>query len=328
MTETTFVVVNPASAGGKTGRRWVELAARLRAKLGDFEVGMTESPRQATLLVRDALGRGARHVISVGGDGTHNEAVNGFFDGDRSLAPDAMLSIIPTGTGGDLRRTLALPAEAVEAVEHVGERPVTVDVGVLDCVGLDGTPMRHRFINISSFGASGRIVDTVNRTTKALGGKVSFLLGVAKVSATWRNARVRLVLDQGTPDAKVIDGKMYTGTIANARYYGGGMKVAPDAVMDDGLFDVVVMGDLSKATLLLRTTSIYRGEHLSVDGIDHHFARVVHAAPVDAGEEILIDMDGEMPGRLPATWRMAPGALRLCVGPDFRAMRERGGQAR
>lgn len=321
MSESTFVVVNPASAGGKTGRRWVELAARLRARVGDFEVAMTEAPRQATALVRDALGRGARHIVSVGGDGTHNEAVNGFFDGERSLAPDAMLSLVPTGTGGDLRRTLDLPADAVEAIEHVGERPVTVDVGVLDCTGPDGATARHRFINISSFGASGRIVETVNNTTKAFGGKISFLLGVAKVSATWRNKRVRLVLDPDTPDARPIDGRMYVGAIANARYFGGGMKVAPDAIMDDGLFDVIVMGDLSKATLMLRTASIYAGEHLSIDGIEHHFARAVRAEPGEAGDEILIDMDGEGPGRLPATWRIAPAALRLCVGPDCRAVR-------
>ncbi len=320
MSESTFVVVNPASAGGKTGKRWVELAARLRGRVGDFEVGMTEAPQQATALVRDALGRGATHVVSVGGDGTHNEVVNGFFDGERALAPEAMLSIVPTGTGGDLRRTLGLPDDAVEAIEHVGARPVTVDVGSIECVGPDGQPARHRFVNISSFGASGRIVDTVNHTTKAFGGKVSFLLGVAKVSAAWRNKRVRLVLDPDTPEQEVIAGPMYTGAIANARFFGGGMKVAPDAMMDDGLFDVVVMGDLSKATLLVRTPSIYRGEHIGVDGIEHRRARVVRAEPVDGDDEILIDLDGEMPGRLPATWRLVPEALRLCVGPDCKAV--------
>ncbi len=319
MSESTFVVVNPASANGKTGKRWVEMAARLRGRIGDFESAMTEAPRQATALVRDALSNGARHIVSVGGDGTHNEAVNGFFEGGRAISPDAMLSLIPTGTGGDLRRTLDLPTDALDAIEHVGERPVPVDVGVMTCDDGRGGEARHHFVNISSFGLSGRVVDTVNHTTKIFGGRVSFMLGAARATAKWRNQRVRIVLDPDTPDATTLERRIYLTAVANARYFGGGMKIAPDAVMDDGLFDVVVMGDLSKAKVLLKSGTIYDGTHLALDEVEHHLARAVRAEALDGDPPILIDMDGEQPGVLPATWRLLPTALRLCVGPKFRA---------
>lgn len=317
MSESTFVLVNPASANGRTGRRWIEMASKLRARIGDFESAMTEAPRQATALVRDALSGGARHIVSVGGDGTHNEVVNGFFDAGRPIAADAMLSLLPTGTGGDLRRTLDLPKDPIEAIDHVGQRPVTVDVGVLTCATEEGGEASHHFVNISSFGSSGEIVEAVNHTTKLFGGKVSFLLGAARVSATWRNRPVRIVLDPDTPDEQTLERRIYLTAVANARYFGGGMKVAPDAVMDDGLFDVVVMGDLSKATVFRHTGSIYRGEHLKLERVEHHLARAVRAEPLEAGAVVHIDMDGEMPGRLPATWRLLPGALRLCAGPGF-----------
>lgn len=321
MSMSTFVVVNPASANGKTGRRWIELAARLRGRIGDFESAMTEAPRQATALVRDALCNGANHIVSVGGDGTHNEAVNGFFDGGRAINPEAMLSLIPTGTGGDLRRTLDLPKDAVEAIDHVGERPVTVDVGVLTCDDGRGNEVSNHFVNISSFGLSGRVVDTVNHTTKALGGKVSFMLGAARATAKWRNQRVRIVLDPDTPDEKALEQRIYLTAIANARFFGGGMQIAPDAVMDDGLFDVVVMGDLSKATVMLKSGTIYKGTHLDLDKVEHHLARAVRAESIEGDPPMLIDMDGEQPGVLPATWRLMPTAMKVCVGPGFKAGR-------
>ncbi len=324
MSESTFVVVNPASANGKTGKRWIEMAARLRARIGDFESAMTEAPRQATALVRDALCNGATHIVSVGGDGTQNEAVNGFFDGGRAINGEAMLSVIPTGTGGDLRRTLDLPQDAVEAIDHVGERPVTVDVGVLTCDDGRGNPVTNHFVNISSFGVSGRVVDAVNHTTKAFGGKVSFMLGAARATAKWSNQRVRIVLDPDTPDAQVLERRVYLTAIGNARYFGGGMKIAPDAIMDDGLFDVVIMGDLSKATVLLKSGTIYKGTHLELDKVEHHLARAVRAEAIEGDPPVLIDMDGEQPGCLPATWSLVPGALRICVGPGFKAARGAG----
>jgi len=161
----------------------------------------------------------------------------------------------------------------------------------------------------------------VNNTTKALGGKASFLLGTAKASMRYRNQRVKVVLDPDTPDEKRVDTRVYLVAIANAKYFGGGMKIAPGAKMDDGAFDVVVMGDLSKTTVMMKTRSVYAGRHLTLDKVDVHHARVIRAEAADPDNELRIDMDGEMPGCLPATWRLIPSALRISTGPDSVASR-------
>lgn len=321
MSGSTLVVVNPASANGRTGRRWVEMASRLRGQLADFEVAMTERPLQATALVRDALQRGVDHIVSVGGDGTHNEVVNGFFEGTTALAPEAKLSIIPTGTGGDLRRSLGLPESTLGAIDYVGQRPTPVDVGRLTCVAPDGGQAHNHFINISSFGASGKVVDTVNHTTKAFGAKISFLWAAAKVTAGWRNTRVRFTLDPDTAHSKHLDHPIYIVAVANARYFGGGMHIAPGAVMNDGLFDVVVMGDMPKSMIITKSNTIYSGTHIELDPVEVYRARTIVAEPASPDTDVFIDMDGEMPGRLPATWTLVPDALRLCHGPDPSAIK-------
>lgn len=311
MSEKTAVVVNPASANGRTGRRWPELAARLRAQVGDFEVAFTERPRQAGSLVADALRRGHTRIVSVGGDGTHNEVVNGLFAPDVDCG-GVTLAVVPTGTGGDLRRTLGLSNDAIEAIEAIGRDVRRVDAGKLEYTAHDGSIESSYFINIASFGIGGLVDKLVNNSSKALGGKISFLWGTARAAIRYKNQPVRLVLDDGAPIKRTINNV----AIANARYFGGGMKIAPEADMTDGVFDVVVVGDLGTLDMARGMASIYRGEHIGRKGIESFRARAIHAEPVDPDAEVLIDMDGEQPGRLPATFTIVPSAFSVSVGPD------------
>jgi len=315
MSEGTIVVVNPASANGRTGRRWPELAAKLRSRIGDFEAAFTKAPKEATSIVRQALRDGTNHVVSVGGDGTHNEVINGFFDGREQVAEGVKLSLIPTGTGGDLRRTVGLPDSPLDAIDYVGHDPQLVDAGRLTYVGHDGQEATAYFLNIASFGISGLVDKVVNESSKALGGKLSFLMGVARATFKYRNQMCRVVLDPGTADERPFEQALYNGVVANARYFGGGMKVAPTAEMGDGRFDVILMGDMGLMDVIAGTGAIYKGAHLDRDKIEHHYARVVRAEPLN-DEEVLIDMDGEQPGRLPATFEILPGVVSLCRGPN------------
>lgn len=308
---TTFVLVNPASANGRTGRRWPELAARLRSRLGAFRVGFTDAPRQAGRLVREALEAGATRVVSVGGDGTHNEVVNGFFVDGEPVNRDAALGVVPTGTGGDLRRTLGLPNDALESIDLLNREPVRVDAGHMVYTDHTGAEAESYFINIASFGIGGLVDRFVNESSKALGGKASFLIGVAKAAVKYTNMPVRLTLDHGEPFRRTL----YNGVVANARYFGGGMKVAPDADMADGRFDVVLLGDLSPVDLARGLPKLYRGEHLGAPRIEVYHAQSVRAEPAEDGAEVLIDMDGEQPGRLPASFRILPGTMQVIPGP-------------
>jgi YegS/Rv2252/BmrU family lipid kinase len=277
---------------------------------------MTSGPGDATRLAREAVEAGIDTVVAVGGDGTTNEVVNGFFDGDRARTTTTALAVLPFGTGGDFIRSIGLSRDTRVAARALAGRQVrTIDVGHLELTGRDGAPQARTFINIASFGVSGLVDEYVNQTSKRLGGRLSFMLATARAGFTYDNQRVRLVFDGDSAGA--VDVTVYLVAVANGRYFGGGMQIAPKAELDDGQFDVVAMGDVSKWELLRHGRRVYNGTHLELDKVSHRRARAVRAEPV-GGEPVRLDVDGETPGVLPATFRLLPGALRLVV-PSGRA---------
>jgi len=303
----TVVVVNPSSQGGKLGKRWPELA-ELIGRAFPFDAVMTKAPGDATRLAREALRAGAERVIAVGGDGTINEVVNGFFDDDaRPVAPEASLGLVPYGTGGDFRRTMNIPIATVDAARLIatGVRR-KIDVGRLDLTARDGTRTRRMFANIASFGVSGVVDRLVNESGKKLG-RLSFAVATARATWSYRNQRVQLVFDG---DAKSrVETTINTVAVANGRYFGGAMMVAPNAEVDDGLFDVVCLGDFHFGDLLKSGRRLYKGTHLSMDKVTARRARVVEAEGLDPGSVVELDVDGECLGRLPARFELLPGAL-------------------
>ena len=301
-----LVIVNPRSAGGRVARRWTALEATLRDALGDFELRHTEAPGHATAICREAIERGTRDLLVLGGDGTLSEAVSGFFRDGRPVDAGASLGLLPYGTGGDFRRTIELPADLGQAARLIARaRPRPIDVGRLRYTRDDGTSAERYFANIASFGIGGLVDRIVNRGSKALGGRLSFLVGTVRALAQYRNQRVRLGLDEGEPSEVVVSNV----AVCNGRYFGGGMKVAPDARIDDGLFDVVVIGDVGLKDFITSGRRLYRGTHLELDHVQWARAGRVRAEPARPGDEVLIDVDGEQSGRLPATFDILPGAL-------------------
>jgi YegS/Rv2252/BmrU family lipid kinase len=307
----TFVVVNPNSSKGATGRRWERLAGAIREGLGGpFEHALTKGPGDATALTRQALLAGFELVVAVGGDGTNNEVVNGFFEADgRPLAPEAAFAHVPSGTGGDFRKTIGLGADPVTGTRLLGGRRTRpIDVGRATFVGPDGRDVTRFFLNITSFGIGGLVDRYVNRSTKRLGGRLSFFLAATRAMLTYRNRAVRLRVDDGEPQALRVNNI----AVANGRFFGGGMQVAPEARLDDGLFDVVTFGDLTTLEYVALAGAIYRGTHIGRPKIGHTRGRLV-VAECDPDDEVLIDMDGEQPGRLPIRLELLPGALRLKI---------------
>lgn len=308
----TFVVVNPSASKGATGRRWEQLAAAIRLGLdGPFDHALTAGPGDATTLTRRALSDGYEMVVSVGGDGTNNEVVNGFFGDDgRPLAPEAVFAHVPSGTGGDFRKTIGLGTDPrTGTVLLGGRRTRLIDVGRAAFTAHDGREVTRHFLNITSFGIGGLVDQYVNRSRKRLGGKLSFFLAASRAMLAYRNQPIRLRLDEGP----VQELRINNVAVANGQYFGGGMHVAPAAALDDGLFDVVGFGDLSTLEYLALAGSIYKGQHIGRPKISHARAKVVVAETTGKDQEVLIDMDGEQPGRLPIRLEVRPGALRLKI---------------
>jgi YegS/Rv2252/BmrU family lipid kinase len=303
-------VVNPNSSHGRTGAAWPRLARALEAAVGPVEAVFSSGPMDAVRHTREGLAAGVDLVVAVGGDGTVNEVVNGFFAAtgeDRPVRPEAALALLVSGTGGDFRKSWGIATELEDQVRRIARGETRrIDVGRLDFVAHDGAPAVRYFINIASFGLSGEVVRGVNDAwlTKRISGRFAFFWNSLSAVLRYKPQRVRLTVD----DAPPLELGINTAAVCNGQYFGGGMHMAPMARPDDGVFDVVVMHDMSRRDFLRDPNAIYRGEHLKDPKVLSLRGRRVVAEPLD-GAPVLLDVDGEGPGRLPATFTLLPGAL-------------------
>src|SRR5580698_9283908 len=210
----TVVVVNPHSQGGRLGKRWPELADTL-ARAFPFDDVQTTAPGDATRIAREALRAGAERIVAIGGDGTINEVVNGFFDAGAPIAPDASFALIPFGTGGDFRRSLNVPLELADAAAVIAaNKRKQIDIGKLELTRADGTRGIRMFANIASFGVSGVVDRLVNESGKKLG-RLSFALATARATWSYKNQRVQLVFDGNDR----IEATINTVAVANGKYF-------------------------------------------------------------------------------------------------------------
>jgi YegS/Rv2252/BmrU family lipid kinase len=307
-----FVIVNPASANGATGRHWPELRAAIDKVLDRWDNQFTLTPGDATRLARQATKDGYQMIVAVGGDGTMNEVVTGLFEeagGGKLIRDDLILAPIRAGTGGDFARLLQLPHKLPASVAHLaGGATRLCDLGRIDYIAHGGAPAWRGFLNIASFGLSGLVDEKVNSTTKMFGAKGSFLAGTFRALAAYRPQSVEI--DVGGEN--VYRGPLIVGAVANGQFFGGGMQFCPRAEIDDGQFDVVWMvsvGVKEVASIL----DLYSGRAIEWRSMRSTRGRTVEARPSDPSARVLIDVDGEQPGHLPATFRILPSAVRLKV---------------
>lgn len=307
-------IVNPRSGGGRTGRAWRVIATALEKELGPVRAHFTAShstPRflPAADLTRQALKDGAQLVIAVGGDGTISEVVNGFFENGAAINPQAHLAILNTGTGGDFRKTFTMPEDLDGCVKRIGSGATrTIDLGRLTFVNEDGGEAARYFNNIASFGLSGAVVRAVNRARipKLFGGRFAFLWATLATALRYKTKPVHLVADTGFDEMLNIG----TCAVANGKFFGGGMMIAPNAEPDDGLFDIVVMRDTTFGDMLSGANALRDGTLLTHEKVSHFRARSLTATPT-GDEPVLLDVDGEAPGRLPARFDIIPAAITL-----------------
>ncbi len=297
-------IVNPRAANGRCLRLWRRFARTLATRAPWPHVErLTSRPGEATALTRAALREGADLVVAVGGDGTLNEVVNGFFDGSRPIQPGAALGLLPWGTGQDFARCLHLPVAADAALARLGEgHAVPIDLGRATFHDGAGALATRWFANIAEFGSGGAVVDRVNRSTKILGGRLSFTIAILRTLPRYRNRNVTFRADRKESDTMRVNNVV----VANGRYFGGGLLPAPHAELDDGLFDVVIFGDIDFSIARRHLKDLRRGTHLALP-----FVRWFRTASLDTSETggALVDLDGESVGRDPTRFEIVPRAL-------------------
>ena len=288
--EKTIFIVNPVSANGRTSRSWEKLEKDLRKKGYIFDVAYTDRPMHAVDLTRNALEKGFERVIAVGGDGTFNEVINGFYLDGQKISKSAALSVLPMGTGGDFSRYLNNKND-INYICHLLEQD---DKDACDIVharftGWDGNPTERYYLNIFDTGIGSASCYRVNHGSKALGGFFSFLSATLYNLATYKNQYLTVEVN-GT---EVFQGKSAVTAVTNGKFFGGGVMIAPDAKIDDGLLDIVIIGDLSKGEFLKNYPKAYKGEHLTHPQVQYFQGETVS---IQSEEKLLLELDGESPG--------------------------------
>lgn len=304
MRHKTKVIVNPASNRGRTRMRWGEIRDGLKSFIREFKFEFTEKPLHATDIAREAIKDGADLVIGVGGDGTMNEIANGFYEDHRMINPEATLGLVPSGTGCDLFRSLNIPPGLRAALHVLNDAPsVRMDVGQVHYRRNDGQEEDRFFLNVADFGLGGEVVREV--TERRLQRRASsYVRCLVTTMARYKNKRVRIRVD-GRP---LPDGEYLIGAVANGRIFGKGMKVAPDARLDDGLFDSVLVRGFRFLEFCRHGWKLMNGTHVTHPKVTVVRGQKVEAWP-DEGQEVLLELDGDQLGRLPATFEIIPRNL-------------------
>lgn len=292
----THVILNPKAGTASDAH---DLATALR-RFGEVQLDTTDAPGSAKALTQAALAAGATLVIAAGGDGTINEVVNG-------LAQDfgqARLGIIPLGTGNDFARSIQLPTDLEAAIETL----MAARTKALDVVRVTSDDVRF-FINVSAGGFSGLLDEKATAAVKRTWGPLAYLRAVAEALPDLAAYRVTLSFDDA--DERTLE--IYNVVVANGRYVAGGIPVAPQAKLDDGLLDIMLVPAAPLPQLVIEVPQILVGRHLDSELLIFQQARKVKIA---AEPGMWFNVDGELVGNQPATFEVLPQVLEVVVGED------------
>ncbi|MBZ0161089.1 MAG: YegS/Rv2252/BmrU family lipid kinase [Notoacmeibacter sp.] len=306
-------IVNPGAGGGRAAALWPAIRDKLVRAAGEIEPIFTAGPMDGERLARAAVARGARVVVAVGGDGTANEVANGFLMADGTVTASAALAVIPCGTGSDFGTSFGIDSDADAAIAAIASgRERLIDVGRAAFVDTDGQPASRLFVNIASFGLSGTIARNVNLSARSsrMPGRVKYLVATLKALASWQPMRIRL-----SADGRVLEREIMFAAVANCRYFGGGMMVAPEAEPDDGLLDLVIVNRTTKLYLARKIGLVYRGAHTILPEVEIIRAKRLEVEVADSAGTgtACLELDGESPGRLPCSFSLLPRALRVAM---------------
>ncbi|KAL3517206.1 hypothetical protein ACH5RR_024108 [Cinchona calisaya] len=306
-------VVNPRGANGRTGEQWKRLLPYLRSRLGsecNICESLTSGPCQAIDITREAIREGAHAVVAVGGDGTLHEVVNGFFWGGKPVSshdPNAShrtaFGLIPLGTGSDFARTYGWKNDPHDAIDRIamGLRS-QVDVGVTS--GESGEP--HYFINEADIHLSAKAGYYASRYKKF--GNLCYVIGALQAFFGHQNRNFRIKVDGG--DWEVCS-QVTALCVGNAKFFGGGMKIAPNAHPSSGNFEVVILQDFKWYDFILKLHKLYNGTHLSVKNVSSRSVQSIEVEEIVPSDSIYVQSDGEFLGFLPRKFCILPGAIEM-----------------
>lgn len=302
-----LVIVNPNAGNGKGGKDWNKIASALSNNRIPHSVAFTEKKGHAIDLSARGIAEGYRKIISVGGDGTLNEVVNGVFSTDVCRTTDVSLSMIPVGTGNDWGRMFGIPHDYNEAVKIIRNSDTLLqDVGLLTYH--NGSEKLNRyFINIAGLGFESVVVTKTNRQKdKGHGGKLIYFYNLLTSLMAYRNTPLHIIIDGETKRSEA-----FSVNVGNGRYCGGGMMQTPNALPDDGLLDLTIINNMGRFEIIRNLKILYDGTILSHPKIDGYKCKNIK---IFSDSEIYAEADGESLGHTPLEFNIIPLSLRIVYG--------------
>ncbi len=303
-----YFVINPASAGGKTKKLWPHIKTLAEKENAEFGFYLTSHRMDASRIAARAIREGYKKIIAVGGDGTLNEVLNGFWEGRKKIDADACLGYFPSGTGEDFSRALGIEKLSLgtQAERLLKASSTCIDIGEAHFQKGDGSLATRRFINESSVGFGANVTELVNRSNKLFGGKISFFAGVLRSLCFLKNHTVRIKAD----GKDLFEGRTLITTVSNGKYFGGSMMIAPKAIIDDGYFEVIIAKEMNRRELMRDIGTIYSGNHLSNPKI---ISTRCKNLSVQSDEKVFLEMDGEPVGLINAEFRICEKEIRFLL---------------
>lgn len=312
-----LLIVNPRSSGGRTGALFDKMRGPISRTVGDFDAIFTERPRHAIELSRAAALDGRDTVVAVGGDGAIHEVVNGLMQAAEQGASGARLGIIGAGTGGDFRRSLAIEHRLDKYSEVIARGvPRRVDVARFSYATHDDAPAHAYFVNILSVGIGGLVDRYVADGGRALGGTFAYFAASLRGIRDCEVGVLGCTIREG---GRTREEEIRTRSLAicNGRFFGSGMHVAPMAKLDDGLFDVIDLGDAPRLRFFMVSSRVYTGAHIHHEDVKHFRCDKIELELLNkrVKDRFILDVDGEPLGRLPISIEILRGALTVLAPP-------------
>jgi YegS/Rv2252/BmrU family lipid kinase len=307
MSSSITAIINPASSAGRTGDHLTEIGEKIKYFLGDdSRILITSKPDHATHLSRNALLNECDLIVAIGGDGTINEVINGFFYDDIIINKQAKLGIINFGTGSGLAQSLHLPNDLSKQFEiiKIGESK-KIDCGRIVYHSQKNANTIRYFINEFQLGIGGAVVKNVKSHQKRLGGSLAFGLTTIKSVFSHPNQSFTIEIDHH----KTIEDNFTGVIIANGDYTGGGMNLAPGAKLDDGYFNVLLIHGLTVPQRLIAFSKVYSGKHINNGKFSYFPAKYLN---INSCEKVVLEADGELLGHLPCSVEILSSVIPIC----------------
>ncbi len=309
MQQKIMAIINPVSANGKTAKAWPVYEKYFLEQGIKIEKRFTEYQGHAIELTRSVVAEGYRKIMAVGGDGTINEVVNGIYKDGRLISDDIRLIIFSQGTGCDYIRSLGIGNKVEDIVNIINRNQLKLlDLGQVSYRNHQGIEEKRLFVNLADTGIGAATAKLVNESSKVLGGFLTFLLGILRTLFSHQNKKIRVLVDQEEKCNQYLNSVM----IANGKYFGGGIQIAPEADLESGILNIVLLKNFNKLQIIVNLIRAYKGTHLS-----HPLVESINGKDIlmqSEGDEISeLELDGESVGTLPARFKILDNKLPVFV---------------